>query len=186
MTYHADFLDAEQRVADAIPERDVNPFSGPSTMRRRVLVSQDGEPVIVLCLFVALEEGRWIVEQCFSGIMNNDKTITILYGQHVHLFDTDSHQVKSLFLDDYVGHIYSIPDVWDHKTSLSENFLVTTFQYTFLINVSSGIIWRSEPCGIDGVIIHDIREGIIYGSGEWDPPDGWAPFNLRLSDGHRA
>lgn len=26
MTYHADFLDAEQRVADAIPERDVNPF----------------------------------------------------------------------------------------------------------------------------------------------------------------
>ncbi|MBJ4919201.1 hypothetical protein JGF27_24530, partial [Salmonella enterica subsp. enterica serovar Indiana] len=53
MTYHADFLDAEQRVADAIPERDVNPFSGPSTMRRRVLVSQDGEPVIVLCLFVA-------------------------------------------------------------------------------------------------------------------------------------
>lgn len=112
MTYHADFLDAEQRVADAIPERDVNPFSGPSTMRRRVLVSQDGEPVIVLCLFVALEEGRWIVEQCFSGIMNNDKTIAILYGQHVHLFDTDSHQVKSLFLDDYVGHIYSIPDVW--------------------------------------------------------------------------
>lgn len=118
--------------------------------------------------------------------MNNDKTIAILYGQHVHLFDTDSYQVKSLFLDDYVGHIYSIPDVWDHKASLSENFLVTTFQYTFLINVSSGIIWRSEPCGIDGVIIHDIREGIIYGSGEWDPPDGWAPFNLRLSDGHRA
>ncbi len=78
MTYHADFLDTEQRVADAIPERDVNPFSGPSTMRRRVLVSQDGEPVIVLCLFVALEEGRWIVEQCFSGIMNNDKTIAIL------------------------------------------------------------------------------------------------------------
>lgn len=107
-------------------------------------------------------------------------------GQHVHLFDTDSHQVKSLFLDDYVDHIYSIPDVWDHKASLSENFLVTTFQYTFLIHVSSGIIWRSEPCGIDGVIIHDIREGIIYGSGEWDPPDGWAPFNLRLSDGHRA
>ncbi len=33
MTYHADFLDAEQRVTDAIPERDVNPFSGPALQR---------------------------------------------------------------------------------------------------------------------------------------------------------
>lgn len=57
MTYHADFLDAEQRVTDAIPERDVNPFSGPSTMRRRVLVSQDGEPVIVLCLLSRWKRG---------------------------------------------------------------------------------------------------------------------------------
>ncbi len=76
---------------------------------------------------------------------------------------------KSLFLDDYVGHIYSIPDAWDHKASLSENFPGSQPFSIRFINASSGIFGDRNRVRYDGVIIHDIREGnIFYGSGEWD------------------
>ncbi|MEQ6970910.1 hypothetical protein [Pectobacterium polaris] len=92
------------------------------------------------------------------------------------------HEVKSLYLHDYVGHLYPAPDITSGV--LSSTFLVTTFLYTFLINVDSGIIWQSKQCAIDGVIINEIQNNVIYGSGEWDPPGGWEPFCLSLSTGH--
>ena len=36
--------------------------------------------------------------------------------------------------------------------------------------------WLSPPLGVDGVIMHDITDQHIRGSGEWDPPGGWEDF----------
>lgn len=44
------------------------------------------------------------------------------------------------------------------------------------------IAWTSEPLGIDGVVVHDVRDTIL-GEGEWDPPGGWLGFFLRVADG---
>ncbi len=103
--------------------------------RRRVLVShQDGEPVVkVKSPFVALEEGAVIVEQCFSGIMNNDKTIAILYGQSTSTYLIRIHiRLRACFLMIMLVIFIQYPMFGIIRPRWSENFPVTTFQYTFL------------------------------------------------------
>jgi hypothetical protein len=40
------------------------------------------------------------------------------------------------------------------------------------------ISWRQNNLGIDGVIIETISNNLIFGKGEWDPPNGWRDFKL--------
>jgi hypothetical protein len=53
----------------------------------------------------------------------------------------------------------------------------------YCINKSGGITWKNANLGIDGVIINDIMDGKIHGSGEWDPPGGWRDFILEEDTG---
>ncbi|VXD06040.1 hypothetical protein YERSI8AC_390008 [Enterobacterales bacterium 8AC] len=46
--------------------------------------------------FVEIDEDGYILEQYFKEIMLNDKSVAILYGQHVHLFDVESYEVRSI------------------------------------------------------------------------------------------
>ena len=184
MVYSAQFIDNINNIYDVngvVSRVDINPFSGRSVMRKEVLVCKNDQPAMVLGIFTEIDKDGYLLEQCFSELLYNDKTIAVLYGQHVHLFDIASYEVKSLFLHDYVSHIYPVPDIF--AGVLSDTFLVTTFLYTFLVDIDSGIVWQSQQCAIDGVIINDIKDNIIYGSGEWDPPGGWEPFCLSLSSG---
>lgn len=100
----------------------------------------------------------------------------------MHILDIASQSVKSLYLDDYVGHSYAVPDDTDNKPG--ENFLVTTYRYAFFMNVAQGILWKSNECGNDGVVIHDITENIISGAGDWDPSGGWVDFRFSLINGN--
>ncbi|WP_347254833.1 hypothetical protein [Leminorella grimontii] len=185
MTVTAIFIEPEKNSSLSLgidlPVIDVNQFAERTLFRRRVLVSVNEKPQLFLNIYAALDTDGWILEQCFKEIKVNQSTVAILHGMHVHLFDVETHNVTSISLDDYVGNLYSIPDVYSDE--LTENFIVTTFEYTFFINIKTGIKWRSEPCAVDGVLIHDIKENIIYGSGEWDPPGGWVPFTLDLNTG---
>jgi hypothetical protein len=45
------------------------------------------------------------------------------------------------------------------------------------------LLWKHEDLGLDGVLIDDIKNGNVYGRGEWDPPNGWQPFFISLSTG---
>nr|EEE1920009.1 hypothetical protein [Salmonella enterica subsp. diarizonae] len=138
-------------------------------------------PILLLNIFVEVDKNGGILDSCFKDILSNDRYVAIIFGQHVHIVDILSKQVSSLHLCDFIGHIYAVPNSTENK--LSENFLVTTYSYVFLINVAKGILWKSNMCGIDGVIITDINDGVISGSGEWDPPGGWVNFWLLLSNG---
>ncbi|MDC9817889.1 hypothetical protein PRK99_00705 [Pectobacterium polonicum] len=182
MVYTAQFLDTEFYPESPIPRIDINPFSRGAKKRQRVLICKHDEPMILLYIYVEVDDDGYLLEQCFRECLLNENKIALLYGQHVHLFDTVSYEVKSLYLHDYVGHLYPLPAI--SSSVLSNTFLVTTFLYTFLINVDSGIIWQSKQCAIDGVVIDDVQDNVIYGSGEWDPPGGWEPFRLSLSTGH--
>lgn len=33
------------------------------------------------------------------------------------------------------------------------------------------------------VVVNSVNGDIISGDGEWDPPDGWAPFEVSLATG---
>ncbi|GKX57427.1 hypothetical protein SOASR030_35390 [Leminorella grimontii] len=186
MTVTAIFIEPEKNSSLSLgidlPVIDVNQFAERTLFRRRVLVSVNEKPQLFLNIYAALDTDGWILEQCFKEIKVNQSTVAILHGMHVHLFDVETHNVTSISLDDYVGNLYSIPDVYSDE--LTENFIVTTFEYTFFINIKTGIKWRSEPCAVDGVNIHDINENIISGSGDWEPPSSdWVPFTLDLNTG---
>ncbi|AOR65408.1 hypothetical protein [Pectobacterium wasabiae] len=174
--YTAQFLDANVHPESTILRIDINPFPRGAKKRQSVLICKNDEPVVVLCIYVEVDDNGYLLEQCFRELLLNENKIALLYGQHVHLFDTVSYEVKSLYLHDYVGHLYPIPDI--DSGVLSDTFLVTTFLYTFLIHVDSGIIWQSKQCAIDGVIIDEVQGNVIYGSG------GWEPFRLSLNTGH--
>ncbi|GGD20313.1 hypothetical protein GCM10011513_17300 [Franconibacter daqui] len=181
MSFKAFFLEESQYTYSQLPEKAINPFAERGVFRKRVLITHHNEPALILRIFVGTDEDGFLLEQCFSQLLLNSETLAILYGQHVHLFNLASHEVKSHFLDDYAGDLYPVPD--SSSAWLSETFLATTFCYTFLISLDKGIIWRSAQCVIDGVVINDIREEVIYGSGEWDPPGGWRPFMLSMATG---
>ncbi|MCC8367966.1 hypothetical protein J8V57_17135 [Xenorhabdus sp. PB61.4] len=150
-------------------------------MSKRVSIYKDDQLFLILNVYTEIDKDGFLCEQCFKQILIGEQKIAILHGRHVHLFDIETHRIKSIFLNDYVGHLYSVPNI--RSETLSDDFLVTSFCYTFLINIHTGIIWRSKRCAIDGVLIHDIEDNVIYGSGEWDPPGGWEDFTLSLKDG---
>ena len=44
-------------------------------------------------------------------------------------------------------------------------------------------LWRRDDLALDGVEIMGVTDGVIYGAGQVDPPDGWQPFALDLKIG---
>ncbi|PVZ84753.1 hypothetical protein C9426_22465 [Serratia sp. S1B] len=162
MRYSARFLDKDQDEWDheySLSEVDINPFPFRADERARVLVYENDVPIMLLHVFIEIDKEGCLLDSCFSGLLCNEQYVAIMLGQHIHLFEIASQKFRSLYLDDFVGHIYSVPDCLNIK--LSENFLVTTFCYVFLVNVVEGITWKSPMCGIDGVIISNISDGII-------------------------
>ena len=181
MEFSAYFLDKEFSPEEYVPEKEHNPFGQRGALRRKVMVCRDNQPVLLVHIFVDSDKDGYLLEQCFSEVLLNEQHIAILFGQHVHILDIASQQIRTVYLNDYVGHLYPLPDV--NASVLSDTFLVATFEYVFLVDIHGKIIWQSKMCAIDGVIIDEVVDGVIYGSGEWDPPGGWEPFRLSLNDG---
>lgn len=189
MTVSAQFFELKHQfnadIINNLTTIDINHFTPRPHLRYKVLVSIDEFPKFILNIYAHLDPDGYINEQCFKEIKCNQETVAIIHGMHVHLFDIPTHNITSHALHDYVGHIYSIPDIYSDE--LTNDFLVTTFEYTFLINLKTGIKWRSTPCAVDGVLISDIQKGIIYGRGDWDPPSSeWVPFYLDLATGNEV
>ncbi|WP_340608121.1 hypothetical protein [Xenorhabdus bharatensis] len=181
MVYRAEFCNINSKFDESIPHIDINQFTNNHTLCEKVAIYKEDQLSLILNVYTEVDKDGFLFEQCFKEILIGEQKVAILHGRHVHLFDIKTNCTVSLFLNDYAGHLYSVPDV--HSTALSNNFLVTSFAYTFFVNIHTGIIWKSPRCAIDGVIINDIRDNIIYGSGEWDPPGGWRDFSLSLRDG---
>ncbi|MCB5308094.1 hypothetical protein [Yersinia massiliensis] len=160
---------------------DVNPFGPDGEMDRRLLISKDAEPILILQLYVRADVDGWLISSAFSEFLLNESHIAIIYGDHFHVVDITTHSFRSHPLGDYVAHIYSIPDV--HSDRLHDRVMVTTYCHVFLIDIAAGILWKSSQCAIDGVIITSIENDTVLGLGEWDPPGGWESFKLDLKTG---
>lgn len=184
MRYNARFLDKSKddwNHDHSVLKINVNPHLLCSDQRTAVLIYEHDTPILLLNICVEVSNEGYALDSCFNGFLSNNHYIAIILGQYVHLVDILSKQVKSLYLADFVGHIYAVPNCIDNK--LSDNFIITTYRYVFLINITKGIVWKSNMCGIDGVIITNIHEGVIYGKGEWAPPSEWVDFRLSLNNG---
>lgn len=71
-------------------------------------------------------------------------------------------------------------------TEDADFLLIASGQGIVRLEPQGTIVWRNDDLGIDGVLIHDIEDGIIEGDGEWDPPGGWRPFRISLATGKDA
>ncbi len=61
-----------------------------------------------------------------------------------------------------------------------------TAQEVLFFDKYASLQWISGGLGIDGVIITAMKQHMIQGEGEWDPPGGWKPFALFLDSGHKV
>jgi hypothetical protein len=91
----------------------------------------------------------------------------------VHVVRLDSRAVTLIDLGTYFGHFYPGDDY----------LLIASARQLFRLATDGTAAWVSDWLGIDGVIVHHVKDGVIEGSGEWDPPGGWRPFRLRLGSG---
>jgi hypothetical protein len=111
---------------------------------------------------------------CFEDARAMGSVVVVGCGARVHFADwSRGGAVTSHALGSYFGSLFELCD----------SLLVASAERVFRFTKQGAIIWRSDCVGIDGVILDDVDEHHIRGSGEWDPPGGWQPFLLELSTG---
>lgn len=160
---------------------DLNPYGLKGEKDRMLLIRRDGDPVLLLQLYIRADEEGWLISSAFSEFLLSDTHMAIISGDHFHIFDLVTHLSRSHPLGDYAGHIYSVPDVSSDR--LHERVLVATYAHVLLIDIHAGIVWKSSRYAIDGVVVSSIVNDMVLGQGEWDPPGGWRPFKLDLKTG---
>ena len=183
MTLHATYLEQPNSgdEMEGVAIIDVNPFGTNGEKDRRLLICKDVEPILILQLYVRVDENGWLISSAFSDFLLNESHVAIICGDHFHVFDIAKHSFRSHPLGDYVAHIYPVPDI--HSDRLHDRVMVSTYCHVFLIDIPAGILWKSSQCAIDGVIITSIENDTVLGLGEWDPPGGWKSFKLDLKTG---
>lgn len=61
--------------------------------------------------------------------------------------------------------------------------IARTDERLFRFGADGRLLWKSEELGYDGVVVHDITNNFVDGSGQFDAPDGWRPFRISLATG---
>ena len=136
-----------------------------------VLVSKHGSPRQVFSLARSDRDECWFQQEgifwkglCFIGL-----------AERVYVVDSTGTIVNKLCLTEYFCGFASGDD-W---------LLVATGGRILRLDQHGNLLWQSAPLAIDGVSIGSVRDGSVFGQGEWDPPDGWLPFKLDLVNGTR-
>ncbi len=84
-----------------------------------------------------------------------------------------------------------VPDNWKFLDLLGidcilapsrELAILSTYSDVVAITRSGSELWR-RTLAVDGVEVHRIQGGIVYGLAGIDPPDEWHPFEVRIEDG---
>lgn len=132
-------------------------------------------------------EAHWRVDvfagagqSCFRDVRCVGELVYIGYGQQVAVFFTTTETLASHPLDGYFGHLFTALDLSSPDLGLS----VLVASASELLRFDNGqLLWRKSGLGVDGVVIQRVRDGRIFGEGEWDPPGGWKPFQLHIDSG---
>jgi hypothetical protein len=105
------------------------------------------------------------------------KTFVVLgWSDYAHVVDPLTREVTSIECDGYFGHIYPIDD----------RLLIADASRLVCLSDCRERVWQTASLGIDGVVVNEVRNGIITGQGEWDSPGEWKAFRLTLATGELA
>jgi hypothetical protein len=138
-------------------------------VRAYLLVSADRRPALRLHLCDEAWDEYWFkVEVIDVG----DLTI-IGFAERLYVLNARGETVSCTRLASYFCGL----------NSLEVGALAASGEEIVRIGADGAVMWRSPRLGVDGVVIHDVEDGIVRGDGEWDPPGGWQPFLLDLATG---
>lgn len=154
-----------------------SPGANPDTLPLWINVERDGLPWQCLALFVG-DRPQLPPAACAVGT-----TVAVGYGEHIYFLDVSTRHLVTRPLDAYFGSLYDAAAVEAPEQSFA--FLVGSASTLQRFDVAGNLLWESPRLGVDGVLVHEVTDGVVAGVGEWDPPDGWRPFRLSLADGRR-
>ena len=141
-----------------------------------VLVSRDGAPLVRLNIYRpgdvvherirAMAFGAWVI----VGFSARVVAVRLRDGQqHTTLLSAREPPNFAAFFDDFVDE--------------DGVCIARTDERLFRFGENGRLLWTSAELGWDGVLVSDICDNAITGSGQIDAPDGWRDFTLRLDTG---
>lgn len=144
---------------------------------------------VVMAVGISVGSGvRWRVDlfasvgqSCYQDVRCIGELVYIGYGQQVAVFSPKTASLASHSLDGYFGHVFTTLDL--ESPNLGSSVLVASASELLRFDGAGQLLWRRSGLGIDGVVIHRVQDGEIFGDAEWDPPGGWKSFRLRLDSG---
>jgi hypothetical protein len=145
---------------------------GEGGFHQYLLVERDGRPALRLELRGSHRAERWFRAEATSW----NGHIAVGFAQRVYVVHPSGSAACCVELD----------ACFDAFRPEGDRLLVVSGQDITCLDERGAILWRSEPLGIDGVVIQSVDNGLISGDGEWDPPGGWRPFVISLADGARS
>lgn len=122
-------------------------------------------------------------QSCFQDVRCVGEVVYIGYGQLVAVVKPKAGILATHALDGYFGHFFAATDVDASASDLGQSMLVASASELLRFDDAGRLLWRSTGLGVDGVVVHSVRDGILHGDAEWDPPGGWKPFRLHLETG---
>jgi hypothetical protein len=142
---------------------------GLGTPDRYVLVSAGDQKVLRVDVYGARSRETFAFEEAqpWAGF------VAIGFGHRFHLVPIDGGGAKTTDLGSYFGSLYPTDGY----------MLVASAERVFRFERDGRLAWASVQVGLDGVIVHDPTPPVIRGSGEWDPPGGWCPFEIAADSG---
>lgn len=148
----------------------------PSSTDEAVLCIWEGStPILRVDIFANSEGG------CFREARVVDKIVAVGFGEHLYLIEPSHGLIRTIRMPGYFSHLYLPDDLrWGVQAF---GFLATSATSAMRIGPNGTILWHAENLAVDGVLLSDIRDGVIHGSGEWDPPGGWQDLALDLETG---
>jgi hypothetical protein len=147
-------------------------------------------PIVAAQIGITMESGsRLRVDvhdrdgTCFKEVRCSGGIAYIGYGSNLFVVHTGTRSCDTHGLDGYFGHLYTAEELG----ATSGAFAVLAASASELLSFApDGLLyWRTSRLGIDGVVVQSVLDGLVHGSGEWDPPGGWRPFCLDVDSGRR-
>ena len=106
------------------------------------------------------------------------------YAEFIFVISPEERSVRTHPFEGYFSYIYIAEDLQTSQHELA--VLVAGASELLSFSSTGNLLWRSDILAIDGVVIDAVKDGVISGQGEWDPPGGWRPFKLCSKTGEHV
>jgi hypothetical protein len=120
-------------------------------------------------------------QSAFQDVRCIDDAVFVGVGESLFVIRPLERTWDRIQFEDYFGSLYTSEDFGLPASSFG--ILVATGSALFSLTNTGILIWCARDLAVDGVQVSDVRDGLILGPAELDPPGGWQPFVLSLITG---